>query len=188
MSMAELYMRTERFDDAIQHAQLALTAHPGAARMTIAQAYFAKRDLAAAEREAQALTTDPDKRNDAVVLLAQIRTVQRRFPDAAALLDALKSRADASGETIPPNYWFARGDVLARMNRLPEAEQAFAQEVRLYPRNREAFVRMAVLQTLAGREAEARRTFDAMIRLNPDASSRRMAAEAVAQLKRQGAR
>jgi choline-sulfatase len=177
MSMAEVYMRLGRFDDCIKHAELALTAHPSAARMTMAQAYLAKKDLASAERHSQMLTSDPDKRNDAEVLLAQIRVAQRRLPEASAILDAMKSRTDAEGKQVPPNYWFARGDILARTNRVPEAERAFAEEMRLYPRNREAYVRLAVLQTLSGREPEARRTFDLMVRANPEASSRALVAE-----------
>jgi arylsulfatase A-like enzyme/thioredoxin-like negative regulator of GroEL len=187
MSMALLYQRLGRFDDAIQHAEIALASHP-AARLVMAQSYLSKKDLPSAERQAQLLVNDPDKQDDAAVLLAQIRIAQRRFPDAMAVLDTMKRRTDASGKQVPPNFWFARADILARMNRIPEAERAFVEEVRLYPRNREAYVRLAVLQTLTGREADARRTFDAMVRFNPDASSRRMAAEAAAQLKRQNAR
>jgi choline-sulfatase len=187
MSMAFLYQRLGRFDEAIKHAEIALASHP-AARLVMAQSYLSKKDLASAEREAQLLVNDPDKQDDAAVLLAQIRIAQRRFPEAMAVLDNTKRRTDAGGKQVPPNFWFARGDILARMNRIPEAERAFVEEMRLYPRNREAYVRLAVLQTLTGREADARRTFDAMVRVNPDAYSRRMAAEAAAQLKRQSAR
>jgi len=185
MSMAELYMRTGRFDDAIRHAELALDAHPAAARMAIAQAYLGKKDLASAERESQILIGDPAKRDDAAVLLAQVRIAQRLLPEALALLDAAKSRADAEGKTVPPNFWFARGDALARLSRVPEAAQAFAEEIRLYPRNREAYVRLAVLQTLSGHEADARQTFDLMMRSNPEASSHTLAAETFRTLKRQ---
>jgi arylsulfatase A-like enzyme/thioredoxin-like negative regulator of GroEL len=188
MSMAELYMRLGRPDDAIRHAEIALTAHPAAARMTIAQAYLGKKDLVSAERESQTLLNDPDKKDDAAVLLAQIRIAQRRTPEAMSLLDALKSRVDAEAVAVPPNFWFARGDALARLNQVPEAEQAFAEEIRLYPRNREAYVRLAVLEVLSGREANARKTFDLMIRLNPEASSRALADETFRTLKRQNGR
>jgi arylsulfatase A-like enzyme/thioredoxin-like negative regulator of GroEL len=185
LSMAELYFRAGRFDDSIKHAELALGAHPAAARMTIAQAYLGKRDLAAAEREVTPLLDDPDKRNDAAVLLAQVRIAARRLPEALQLLDEVQRRATASGEAVPPNFWFARGDAVARMNRIPEAEQAFAEETRLYPRNREAYVRMAVLQTLTGRDAEARQTFDRMLRANPEPSSRVIVEDTLRQLRRQ---
>ena len=187
MSMALLYQRIGRFDDAIEHAELAISAHP-AARLVMAQSYLSKKDLAAAERQAQALMNDADKRDDAAVLLAQIRIAQRRFAEAVSILERLEARIGASGGTVPPNFWFARGDIFARNNRAADAERAFAEEIRLYPRNREAYVRLAVLQVLTGREPEARRTLDAMIRANPDASSRRMAAETFAQLRRHSVR
>jgi choline-sulfatase len=186
MSMADLYMRLGRPDDAIRHAEIALSAHPGAARMTMAEAYLGKKDLASAERESQALVNDPDKKNDAAVLLAQIRSAQRRFPEAMQILDGLKSRMDAAGEAPPPNYWFARGDALVRLDRVPEAEQSFATEIRTYPRNREAYVRLAVLALLSGRDADARKTFELMVRLNPEASSRALVAETYRALGRRG--
>jgi tetratricopeptide (TPR) repeat protein len=185
MSMAELYMRTGRFDDAIAHAEIAVPAHPAAARMVIAQAHLAKKDFASAEREARAFSSDPEKQNDAAVLLAQLRIAQRRPAEALALLDEVQRRTGSSGEKVPPNYWFARADALARMNRIPEAERAFVEEVRLYPRNREAYVRLAVLQTLTGRQPEANRTFAALIRLNPEASTRAMVADAQRTLRQQ---
>ena len=186
MSMAELFMRAGRFDESIRHAELALSAHPAAARMAIAQAYLAKKDFGAAERESRSLLDDPAKRNDAAVLIAQVRIAERRLPEAMALLDEVRSRTTNASQTVPPNFWFARGDALARMNRVPEAEQAFVTEVGLYPRNREAYVRMAVIQTLTGREAEARRTFDAMLRANPEPSSRALIDETFRTLRRQG--
>jgi tetratricopeptide (TPR) repeat protein len=177
MSMAELYMRLGRLDDAIHHAEIAVKTHPGAARMVIAQAYLGKKDLAAAERETQLLMADPDKKNDAAVMLAQIRIAQRRLPEAFAILDDVKGRTEKAGESLPPNLWFARGDALARSNRVSEAEAAFAEEIRHFPRNREAYVRLAVLELLSGREGDARKTFDLMLRLNPEASTRQLILE-----------
>ena len=185
LSMAELFFRGGRFDDSIKHAELALVAHPGPARMVIAQAYLGKKDLAAAEREATPLLDDPARRNEAAVLLAQVRIAARRLPEALQLLDDVQRRTSTSGETVPPNFWFARGDAVARMNRIPEAEQAFAEEIRLYPKNREAYVRMAVLQTLSGREGEARQTFDRMLRANPEPSSRAIVEDTFRQVGRQ---
>lgn len=181
-SMAEVFLRMGRFDEAVSHAELALPAHPAAARLLLAQAHLARKDFASAERESQALMSDPEKRNDAAILLAQIRVAQRRLEEAGALLDEVKSRSDASGTRLPPNFWFARGDTLARMSRMPEAEQSFAQEISLYPRNREAYVRLAVLQTLSGRDAEAMQTFERMLSANPESSSYALAADTFRQL------
>ncbi len=184
MSMAEVFLRMGRFDDSISHAELALPAHPSAARMLMAQVHLARRDFPAAEREAQALMADRDRRNDASVLLAQVRIAQRRLPEAGVILDGVKQQADAEGKQVPPNFWFARGDTLARMSKFPEAEQSFREEIRLYPRNREAYVRLAVLQTLTGREGDATQTFEQMVRANPGESSYALAAETFRELKK----
>ncbi len=181
ISLAELYMRTGAFDDAIRHAEIALDVHPSTARMLIAEGYLGKRDFAAAEREVQAFAGDPAKRNESAVLLAQVRNGQRRFAEAIAILDTVKS---SDGQKVPSNYWFARGDALARLDRVPDAMHAFAEEMRLYPKNREAYVRLAVLQILSGKEAGARRTFDVMLRNNPGPSSRAMADETFRALRR----
>ncbi len=186
LSMAEVYLRTGRFDDSIRHAELALGVHPATARMAIAQAHLAKRDLDAAERESSALLNDPERRNDATVLLAQVRIAARRLSEALQLLDEVERQTSGTGETVPPNYWFARGDAVARLNRLPEAEQAFEEELRIYPKNREAYVRLAVLQLLAGRDAEAQRTFDRMIRANPEPSSRVLVEDTLRTLRKGG--
>jgi arylsulfatase A-like enzyme/Flp pilus assembly protein TadD len=184
ISMAELYMRAGRFDDARKHAELAIGSHPGAARLLVAEAHLAMKDFAAAERESS-LIDDPSKQNDAAVLLAQVRIAQRRLPEAMALLDQTQQRAAATTQKVPPNFWFARADALARLNRLAEAEQAFGEEIRMYPRNREAYIRLGVLQILTGRESEANRTFETMVKLNPDASSRPMVEGALRTLRQQ---
>jgi arylsulfatase A-like enzyme/thioredoxin-like negative regulator of GroEL len=186
LSMAELYLRSGRFDDSIKHAELALVAHPAAARLAIAQAYFAKRDFASAEREASQVVNDPDKGNDAAVLIAQVRIAARQIPQALQMLDQVERKTQAAGAPVPPNFWFARGDAVARMNRIDSAEQAFGEEIRLYPKNREAYVRLAVLQTLTGRAADANQTFDRLLRANPEPSTRALIEETRRTLRRTG--
>lgn len=180
MSLADLYMRAGKFDAAIQHAEIALSSHPSAARLLIAEAHLGKRDFASAERAIAAVAEDPGKRNEATVVLAQVRIGQKRFDEAMRLLDGIKGGADGA----PTNYWFARGDALARMNRIPDAMHAFAEEIRLYPKNREAYVRLAALQVLSGREPDARKTFDLMLRHNPGPSSRALVEDTFRALRR----
>ncbi|MCM2316200.1 MAG: tetratricopeptide repeat protein, partial [Thermoanaerobaculia bacterium] len=186
LSMSDVYLKLQRFDEAVKHAELAIESHPGAARLTIARAYLAMRDLASAERAVQYVIDDPSRKRDGLILMAQIRTSQRRFDDAMALLDGVKAESAALGLQAHASYHFARGDLLARMGRLPEAKQSFQEEIRLYPGNREAYVRLAVLFTLEGREDEANRTFEAMVKANPSRSSYALAAETFHGLRRQG--
>ncbi len=186
LSMADVFLALNRFDECIKHAELALDTHPGAARLTIARAHFAKRDLASAERAAQQVIEDPSRKRDGLILTAQIRTSQHRFPEAMSLLDSVKAETAALGQQPLASYFFARGDLLARMGNLPDAKAAFGEEIEYYPHNREAYVRLAVLQTLEGREDEANRTFESMVKANPSRSSYALASETFQGLRRQG--
>jgi tetratricopeptide (TPR) repeat protein len=164
-------------DDSIAHAKLGMAAHPGAAHAVLAKAYLSKNDFAAAENEAQWLSNDPTYRIEGLLETAQIRTAQKRFDDAWSLAESARAEAAARGGRPVPLLAFVRGDLLAIRGHAAEAEQAFRDEMRLFPRDREAFVRLAALQTLQGRVADAERTFDQMLKASPDRSSYLMAAD-----------
>jgi hypothetical protein len=72
------------------------------------------------------------------------------------------------------------------MGQFAEAKQSFSDEIRYFPHNREAYVRLAVLFTLEGNENEANRTFEAMVKANPSRSSYMMASETFRDLRRAG--
>ena len=61
---------------------------------------------------------------------------------------------------------FLRGNVLARMSRLPEAEAEFAEEVRNFPWYADAWQALAMARASQNRVPEARKTIDEMIRTN----------------------
>jgi len=178
ISLAESTLVLGRVDESIAHAKLGMAAHPGAAHAALAKAYLAKRDLASAETEAQWLTGDPTRRIEGLVAMAQVRTAQKRFDDAWSLAESARAEAEARGGQPVPLLAFVRGDLLAIRGRTAEAEGAFRDEMRLFPRDREAFVRLAALQTLQGRVADAERTFEQMLKTSPDRSSYLMAADA----------
>ena len=178
ISLAESYLSLGRVDDSIAHAKLGMAAHPGAAHAVLAKAYLSKDDFAAAENEAQWLTNDPTRRIEGLVAMAQIRTAQKRLDDAWSLAESARAEVAARGGQPVPLLAFVRGDLLATRGQVAEAEQAFRDEMRLFPRDREAFVRLAALQTLQGRVADAERTFEQMLKASPDRSSYLMAADA----------
>jgi choline-sulfatase len=183
ISLAESYLAMQKFDDSIEHAKLALGTHPGAAHMLLARAYLAKGDLGAAEAEAGSLETDPLRRVDAAVLLAQIRVAQRRLDEAGRLLAG--ARQSAAGRPIP-SLAFAEGDLAARLGRIAEAKRAFAAEIESFPGNREAWVRLAVLQALDGDLRAADATFERMLRALPGPATRAVAADTFEKLGQPG--
>lgn len=177
ISLAESYLSLGRVDDSIAHAKLGMEAFPGAAHAVLAKAYLSKDDFAAAENEAQWLTDDPTRRIEGLVAMAQVRTAQRRLGDAWSLAERARAEVAVRGGQPVPLLAFVRGDLLAKRGQVAEAEQAFRDEMRLFPRDREAFVRLAALQTLQGRVADAERTFEQMLKASPDRSSYLLAAD-----------
>jgi tetratricopeptide (TPR) repeat protein len=182
LSMAEVYLKLGRLDESIAHAELARQVHPGAVALAVARAQLAKGDLAAAEREASTLQSDPARRTDGTIIVAQVRIAEKRYEDALVLLNGVAS--SLAGRKPPPNLWFARGDVMARSGNMPEAITAFGEEARIYPHNREAYVRLAVIQMLTGSEAAATATLEQMVKANPEPSSYQLAAGALRQIGR----
>jgi Flp pilus assembly protein TadD len=87
------------------------------------------------------------------------------YPGALAELDlAAKPRGS---ETVVPlqNLQHLRGDCLARLGRLTEAEAAFREEVRLFPANPAPRAALAMLYASQGREAEARQALADLVAL-----------------------
>jgi choline-sulfatase len=182
LSMSEVYLKLGRFDECIEHAEIAREIHPGAVALVVARANLARGSLAEVEREAASLQTDPARRADGQIIIAQVRTAQKRYDDALAILNAVA--AGLEGRKPPANLWFARGDLMARAGNMPEAITAFGEETRLYPGNREAWVRLAVIHALSGSEAAANETFEKMVKANPGRSSYALAAGALRQIGR----
>src|SRR5205823_6551191 len=69
------------------------------------------------------------------------------------------------------NLNYLKGDSLARLGRTAEAEPAFRQEITDFPNSTLARTSLAMLYASQGREAEARRALDDLVRdvHSPDA-------------------
>lgn len=178
LSLAEVLLELGRFDEAHAHAELALSAHPDPARVLRARARFAQHDVAGAERELQSVRSGEGR-----VLLAQIRTAQRRFPEALQILEPLIAERSASGVPLA-NLHLAWADVAARTGRMDDARAALRREIDAFPHNREASIRLGAILLLGGDAAGAERVMADMARVNPDPSSARMIAEAYRSLGR----
>lgn len=177
ISLAESFLSLHKIDESIQHAKLATSTHPGAAHAVLAKAYLAKKDLAAAEAEAGWLMEDPSRRVEGMVAMAQIRIAQKRLDDAESLVASANIEMKTRGAEPVAMLAFVRGDILARKGQAAEAQKAFLAETTMFPRNREAFVRLAALQTLEGRVLEAEQTFERMAKGSPGPSSFALAAD-----------
>jgi predicted Zn-dependent protease len=124
-----------------------------------------RRDVATAEREAKLAMEDSVRQPDAAVQLARVLVATGRLGEAVSLLDATKRETANLGAV--DDLDFVRGDALARMERFPEAERAFEDEIRAHPKKLEVYARLSILQLTQGRPADAERSLERMVAANP---------------------
>lgn len=153
-----LLLEMKRYDEARQHAELALPTSPAGARGLLSQIAMAQGDLAAAESQArQAVEAEGSKdRIMPRIVLAQTLQKQGKLEDA---LRETQGAVDDVGR-LPGNpkfsgLFFLHGDLLARLGRDAEAERAFLREVQDFPSNPYPYTRLSVLYASQNRPAEA---------------------------------
>ena len=162
LSLAEYYLVTGQYDLARQHVLLvgnlgAANAHENLARIAIEQ-----KDLKTAESEAEAaLREHPDRRLPHVIL-GRIKKERGDLAGALLELDSARQVSSKQDGASTRDIGFLRGDVLARLGRGAEAEQAFLEEMQSFPDSTSAAAGLALLYASQGREADARRVLDTL--------------------------
>ena len=112
----------------------------------------------------------------AILVLAEVKL--REGKPAEALQVVEKAQA-ASGEKrlgAIYNLEFLRGDALARMDRLEDAEAAFRAEIGAFPAHAEPYASLAVIRFLKGDRPGLDRELNEMVRANPSPRSYLLAA------------
>jgi choline-sulfatase len=183
IGLGRVCLRLQRWDEAAGNAQLGLKDHPGPAHAILARAALGRGDLPAAANEADTARAIPGSEIDADLVLAEVRVRQGRLPEALAAVDDARWRRDAAGGAPVENLEFQRGDALARLGRRGEAEVAFRNEIRDFPRNTEAYARLAIVLALEHHTlGEVRQLFESMATINPGPESARLAAKTLESL------
>jgi arylsulfatase A-like enzyme/tetratricopeptide (TPR) repeat protein len=88
------------------------------------------------------------------LLAARIEESSGHLPAALKALDEVERMSRDQSRPLK-NYQFVKGDVLARMGREREAEEAFRSEMRDFPENPRAWTGLALLYASQGKPAEA---------------------------------
>jgi arylsulfatase A-like enzyme/Flp pilus assembly protein TadD len=174
LRMAGAQEKAGRLEDAIRSYRQALQVAPVLVQQiagSLASLYLRLGQFAEAESHARLmLKAQPGA---ATVLLATIAIQQGKPADALRLLDAFRQSTTAPVLDLEST----RGDALARLERVPEAEAAFRKEIAAFPNNREAYTRLAVLYAMLGRANDAENTLQRMFEANRSASTAQLAAE-----------
>jgi arylsulfatase A-like enzyme/Tfp pilus assembly protein PilF len=156
-----------RLDEARQHAELALATDASPAHNLLGQIALAKKDYAAAEKEAQAALAAGGSRIGPLLTLAQTLKEEGKLDKALETTQkAVDEVAKMEGDPKYSGLWFLHGDLLARAGRDAEAEQAFLHEINNFPANTAPYTRLAVLYTAQGRTQEAIAALRKMVESN----------------------
>jgi tetratricopeptide (TPR) repeat protein len=152
---ASVLLDLGRLDEAQKHAELGLETGPAAAHSLLAQIAIQRGDLGQAEKEARAALASRGSRVGPLVTLAQVLQKQEKLDAALQTTDqAVEELSHMEGRRRFTGLFFVRGDLLARLGRTAEAEQAFLHEIEDYPANYKAYSRLAVLYAAEGRNQE----------------------------------
>ncbi len=158
------------YPEAAELARAALDWDPLAPRLLLAQLALAARDLEEAERQAQAALAAGGEEPEALVLLAQVDLARGR---PAAGLERIERAEAADGEgggeaSGPPrDLYLVKGNLLAQLERLPEAERALRRQVELFPADARAYGRLALLYAYTGETAAAVEVLRSLVERNP---------------------
>ncbi|MEO8215649.1 MAG: sulfatase-like hydrolase/transferase [Acidobacteriota bacterium] len=154
LTVAELSLEVGKLDDAAAHAELALKSDPAPAHELLARIFLARRDFKRAEEEARQAAGEG---NRAAALVTWGRTLkeQNRNEEALAKFDAAAGLIATEHKPPYAGLSFLRGDILARLGRANEAEQALRTEIALSPGDARAYQSLIVLLVAQGRPQDA---------------------------------
>ncbi len=177
LALAKVLLKLGDLEQARANAELALSDAPADSHELLARVALARNDLDLAEREAAGVSGSPNLDARGAVLRAEVRLRRNQPAQALEVLDGALAKLDPAARERIGNAQFLRGDALARLNRYPEAERAFREEIRLFPGNSEAYARLAVLYAVEHRRVrEVDEVLRAMYAANPHPATSELAA------------
>jgi arylsulfatase A-like enzyme/Flp pilus assembly protein TadD len=178
LALAKVSLKLGDLDQAKANADLALADAPADARELLARVALARGDLEEAQREAAGVSGTPSLNARAAVLLAEVQLRRDKPAEALKILDDALGKLDSAARAQIGNAQFLRGDALARLSRFPEAEKAFREEIRLFPKNADAYARLAIVYGIEHRRvSEVDQLLQSMQTANPTKETALLAAK-----------
>lgn len=173
IARADLMLRAGREADAEAAAALsvALAEHDDEPARAAAFSMAALVAVARADRERAIAYAEAAERHDptlpmVTVVTGRLHYAAGRFEDAlTAFENAVKTQSE-SPRPLPGLHGYL-GDTLARLDRLPEAETAFREELRLVPDSLQAYTGLAGLYQAADRPGDFENTIEALMKSVP---------------------
>ena len=175
LDAATILMRMRRYDDAKAHVMAAISGEPITAHQMLAKIELAQgHNDAALKAAAAAEAVDPTlPLTDFILGVILHNTAQKDPSKFAEALPYFKRASDTiKTRTVQLNdLYYYLGDCLAQVGRLEEAEQAFRQEITLFPNLVRAPTGLAMLYEAAGNGQGTERVIANLLASSPTPST-----------------
>ena len=181
LDAATVLMKMNRFDEARKHAEAAISGEPVTAHQLLAKIAMSLHNTDEALKQAAlAEQVDPTlPMTDfvkGVLLREEAQKNPAKFAEAVPYFERAASKI--KGRLIQLNdLYYDLGDCLAQTGRLEEAEQAFKQEISLFPNLVSARVSLAMLYEAGGQPNAAVQVVNTMLNAVPTPDAYAKAAE-----------
>ena len=183
LSLAEIYLDLGQIEDAREHAEIAAPTQDAALDI-LAQLALLQGDLAGARRSVDRAVARRSGRVEPLVTEVAVLVREGRFDEALAKAIAAESEfGDRDDLEALEGLAFERGRALAELRRLPEAADAFREEIDRNPNEIAPYTFLALALALQGDGAGASQALQDLVTTNPTAAAH---AEAVRTLRALG--
>ena len=173
--------RRKQFDEAAAEARAALAGEPGQANELLARIAFERGAPVDAIPFAEAATRIDPKLPLPYFVRGLVKYQQRDYAGALPLFEQARTALDARPGLTLPGLYLHLGDCLYRASRREEAGKAFATEVKLYPENIEARMRLGGFFLATGQKTAFVELFTELVRQSPTPEHIRIAERALMQ-------
>lgn len=167
VSLGFVELRRQRLEEAEGLARRSLVGLPTKAHELLARVALARGDPATAENEARAAAESRNLQPSTVLVMAEVKLRAGKPAEALQVVEEAQAYARDLRLASVYNLEFLRGDALARLNRMDEAEAAYGREIGAFPRHAQAYANLAVIRFIRGDRAGVDRLIDEMARANP---------------------
>jgi arylsulfatase A-like enzyme/Tfp pilus assembly protein PilF len=155
-----------KLDEAKAQATLAVKQAPAAAHALLARIALARNDSAGAKREADlAYKADPTLPMPSLVRAMGLHKAGK-YEEALPLFEEV-ARAVHDDIVGMEDVHFYLADTLTRLERYPDAETHFTEQIHLFPRSLSARTSLAMLYRAQHRNADARRAIEDLLSFVP---------------------
>ena len=155
MLIANIALEDKQLDVAEKHASLVMADMPSEAHSIKAQVALERKNFDEARKEATAILGGKRDKPFGLMLLGRIAMEEKKLDEALKLFDEAAAINDDKKRPPLQKVSFFRGDALARMGRVEEAEAAFRKEIEAYPSEPQPYRNLILLYVSAGQNEEA---------------------------------